>query len=570
MQNMFPDFDDKIRLLSPSKSFFHTSGALYDDLPSSCVGQAHSRSDFSSFKKNDLPVCMEEHKLFREKFWGDYILITRFADNKMVISRSPTCQIPFFFILTKEKNIIFSNELNLLLPFTDGKFELNFNYMLASLYDNTLLGQATAFNNVYELPLGCEIIIKNGGYAVSPWWEPEYFTKKISFCDPSEVIYNTLETVIKTKLKHTEAKEIFLDFSGGVDSTALHFILQKNLCQGQTYYPMHVYNEINQASNERKMAREIVNYSKLDQEMLELNYLEFLPCAPPSLSYKPSKPSWDLMYYKQYKRYYDTARSKSSNEHEILFVNGHGGDNLLMSFPYFYILDDYLFDKGIKGFGKYATDFAAFFRTNYYEVIASTIKGICPFLTGCTIMGYDPYFKAPWLEVNPLKLKESDELKHPIFRINPCIMPGKQRQIMDLYEVLFLIYSPHIRNPGNYTFYPFISQIFIELMLSIPTYELFQNNIDRYPLRKAISDRFNRKHIWRTDKGEFSNINMLGIKQNYDYVMDLVQNGYFVKNNVINKSLLEDSINDFISGDESLQWPLLRLVNLEMFIECWK
>ena len=52
--------------------------------------------------------------------------------------------------------------------------------------------------------------------------------------------------------------------------------------------------------------------------------------------------------------------------------------------------------------------------------------------------------------------------------------------------------------------------------------------------------------------------------------MDLVQNGYFVKNNVINKSLLEDSINDFISGDESLQWPLLRLVNLEMFIECWK
>ena len=240
-----------------------------------------------------------------------------------------------------------------------------------------------------------------------------------------------------------------------------------------------------------------------------------------------------------------------------------------MTTPYMDILTDYFLEKGSKGLFNYAKDFTAFYRTNIYSVLWGFLKGFGSYLTPLMPLK-DIYFQAPWFYDDLTNLHKSKELYHPFYALKQRAIPGKKKQISDLYEV-FEILSCNIRTPGNYTFYPFLTQPMMELALSIPTYHLFHKTYDRYPLRKAIADKLKTSlHMWRRDKGEFSNINMLGLKKNYAYVTSLLLEGQTVSKGYANKNILEDVLKETISGNSDYQWPLLRLVAAEMFLSYWK
>lgn len=528
------------------------------------IGKAFKKDDYSSIQDSDLPRSIEQYDTFSQRHWGDYLLIIIDKDKKVFkCFRSPSCQLPFYYC-ENEGIISFSTSIDLLQSILSSSFQFHWDYLLSYLYGETPLGSSTPFKEIAELPLGCCIQLGTNKRSVTVHWNPADYIDKYhhrSIQEDSELLYQTLSNVLKSwssGIHHT-----YLEFSGGIDSSSLHFVLSEIAHPKDQYQSVHLFNPSNYACNESDIAEELAQMTHTS--LTKINYLTCLPCSRSSLQFRPDKPAIILLYQEQERAFLELTDKNG----RFLFINGHGGDNILMSNPYYSILFDSVLSKGFKGSFDFVKDFATFYRTNIYEVLGGFFRAFFLYLRGVRPDTKDPYFFAPWLQINPRTYYKYTEFHHPFYTIRKHLLPGKMKQIDDLYEVLKLIYTVNIRSPGNYKFYPFLAQPVVELLLSIPTYHLFHATYDRYIMRKAISDRFRASHIWRRDKGEFSNINMLGLEKNQAYIADLLLNGTVVSKGYINRELLEKSISDLIAGDGRLQWPILRLITLEMFLNYW-
>ena len=173
-----------------------------------------------------------------------------------------------------------------------------------------------------------------------------------------------------------------------------------------------------------------------------------------------------------------------------------------------------------------------------------------------------------WIK-NEVIQKTSTSFMHPIYEYLPSsVLPGKYEQIDALYEALASIHMEmHHVHP---IYYPFLYRPVVEFALSFPSYDLFDKGYDRYPLRKAISERFKTKTIWRIDKGQTTGLFQLAIKKNMDRILSLCLEGEFAKQGLIDTASLHQTITFLSNGHAKDFWPFMRLASIEIFFRYWK
>jgi len=560
---------NKLHIITGKKSDLANQGDVLIVDNMLLTGKVYNKKSYNPItRKEFLEYSLLPFEYFVDNFWGNYICL-RHNNDKLEILRDPVGQLPLFYSILKNGEIIFSSELEVVSKLSNNT-DYNWNYLCSYIVHGFITSSQTFFNNIYELPHGCKLDFDSNSEQekTSVAWNPkDYLRNCDNLCDTHENIIQITSSVIKSWASDSDV--ISLDFSGGTDSTGLLFILNEIFGNNKEIKLINMYHPEVSASDEREYARSIAK--QLGLSLIEFDHSKSMPFDP-DLRVMKCKPNWPTSIL-SYQKINNDVSDIMSDRKNVMYVSGHGGDHIFSCPPPITSLCDYLMDEGINGFGNKLLDIYTIYRKPLFPVIYDVFKG---FFSYYALKYESPsyhlytYKKAPWLHKDAF-IKANQLDYHPFFKMTnqkKCY-PGEFSFIDTIYSGLSTI-KTDIRDRGlNSLFFPLFSQPLLELALSIPTYQSYYNGYNRYQFRKAISDRYKTNSVWRMDKGETSGVSQKGMKTNKKRIIELCMEGKLVKQGLIDKDLLYIGLQEVINGKKDYQWAITNLFCAELFITYW-
>ncbi len=517
------------------------------------VGNAHRR-----YSKEVECYSIED---VNKNFWGDYIAFLVCNNFLKEIFRG-LCSVQSVYYKVIEGDLIFGSHISYFGNIKKGS--LNLNYLSRFLLYGQSLSTETAFLEISELQVGCSLSAL-GDYPTKMVWNPTDYTNVTRKKCGDTQLAETLDYVIKKQCK--DVKSTILDYSGGLDSTALLYTMKQNLPDKGALKALNCYHSSVASSNESEFAKRVCN--NLDVPFLGYDYKKNkLPFTPVQFAQEfIDKPDPALIRYMVDS---DIAEMVKKMGYHHLF-NGEGGDHLFMCPPAIESLSDLIIDKKFNLLRQKTGEIATIFRKNIFELLSITKKNLFSYILR---NGYQnilelTQFRASWHTEDLVNLQKNFSFHPFYYQKHDRILPGKFYQIDNIYIALSVITSD-IRNQLIKCYYPILTQPMIELALSFPAYELYQNGYDRFPFRNSISKAFSTQDVWRKDKGESTGTALLGMKKYIKYVTSLLMDGYFAKEKLIDRELLYQNIKQLTNGYADNQWAIIHLVACELFLEHWQ
>jgi len=529
------------------------------------------------FQKNDhLPFRQElieskeniKNKEFTKKFWGNYLYFTMDDKyEKVSVLRDPVGQLPLFYTKLSDGRILFSTEISILHDIMELQPSLNWLYFSSYLKNPFISLEETPFVGIKELPNGCDLTLSVESIVCSSVWNPdEYINNYQSSEQLKQKILDISTYVIKSRTKSSES--IILDFSGGLDSSALLFLINQAKNENQALVPINFFHPQVQSSDERIHAHKIAR--EIGLSIIEFDMSNSLPLTPlqQKLDFKPNWPSLGLTRLKMEQDLLALAKNYKAE----LFVSGHGGDHIFLCSPPIQSLCDCLVEKGARNTVLKIKELATIYRTSIFPILKKTLSGFYNYYC-CSLYAREHILRdnntAPWIRKEILHPKQK-LTEHPYFLGRDShILPGKFKQIDIIYEGLASI-KGEVRNSKNPIFFPFFSQPMMELSLSIPTYESYAKGTNRFPFRSAIAEHFKTTTAWRKDKGEITGVMQRGFKKNQDFIFELCLEGRVSREGLIDRGLLHQNLKGMISGKTDFLWNIMNLMSLELYLDIWE
>jgi asparagine synthase (glutamine-hydrolysing) len=543
----------------------HDMDEFWENPSSVLMGRIFDKEKGGSFGKKEfekLSSSNEEEAL--KKIWGKYVYIhTNEKSSQWEIVIDLTGQLPFFYYPFSDGNILFSSDIEIIFKIISQKPEYNWSYLCSYLIYGSSSAIQTPFKNIYELPPACCLKITKNERNTKPFWNPLRVYKTSVFQDGDAV--DILEATLKPWIE--PYKNICVSLSGGLDSSSLVYCLKNIKKEDQTLKAINYFHSSSKASNELVHARKVCEETNI--ELIEFDSSSILPFDPPEQkqSLAPNKPFSGLIGL----RFLEIMSDYVSSNDSCAFFSGHGSDHIFMRPPPKKIVSDYILEKGLKGSKEQLNNIAQYYRDPLFSVLKENAMSLSSYLCSRRLNKRHPkkiQDETPNCLKQAFRQQASPDFVHPIYGDLPRrVLPGKYEQIDLLYEGLASIHMD--MNPINSPLYPYFYEPIVEFALSLPTYVLFDKGYDRYPLRKAVSDRFKTQTVWRRDKSETTGIFQLGVKKNLKYILDLCLEGQLVKQGFIDKEELHETIMMVRNGDCDSIWPFIQLASIEMFVHSW-
>ena len=553
--------------LGYGKRSHHDMDVFLENASSILIGRAFDKIRSSAVNKDDLGTAN-----FLQKIWGTYVYFHE-GQDQFEIAVSLNGQLPFFYYIFPNGNILFSSDIKTLFKVLGQKPNPNWTYMCSYLLYGFNSAVMTPFLGIHELPLGCRLKITNNERRsepkIEPYWDPLFASCGTRSLYDGQDAVDILQATLKPLIE--PYKNIVVSLSGGLDSSSLLYCLSKLKRSDQTLTAQNHFHANVQSSNELVYARKVCQETGVD--LVEVDVSEFLPFSNlgGSLPMNPNKPCAAFISLNVADEIYSYFPANGS----CIFLNGHGSDHIFMRSPPKKAASDYLLEQGFQGFKGKLAELAHFYRDALFPILMTNVASLVSYARARRLdkrhhrntQALTQEIMPTWIK--PCLLKQaSPAFKHPIYKHLPSrVFPGKYEQIDMLYEGLASIQVA--MDPVHRAHCPFLDEPVVEFALSFPVYELFQAGYDRYPLRKAVSDRFQTQTVWRRDKGEATGIFQLGIKNNLQDVLDLCLNGQFVQQGLIDKEGLHKTILQISSGSIDHMWPVTHLACLELFLKSW-
>lgn len=528
------------------------------------IGRCFSKKNYHTISEEDLlAVDRDTVESFMDDYWGCYLLFLSSPHRtSLTVIKDPVGQIPLFYMNYQEKCLILSTDLSILKEHMQTT-RLNWDYLANFVLHGNLLTDQSAFEGINEVVSGCALEIDHHSLQQRVLWKPiNYITPKASGPDCDALLIETLENVLRSWI--SPYKELFLEFSGGLDSSALLFCLQSSLRNDQSLTAVNIYNSRIKAATESFFARTISK--EAGAYLHEIDSLHNLPLSPASpISRKPNKPSPLFTYMLMEQELYRLAKDKYAAQ----WICGNGGDEIFMCPPSPSLISDLVIDRGYEQMWQKINDLSYYYQIPLFSILGTLSKDLIRY--GLRLP-YQTVLQQPlsltWMKKDLAEhLKKS--MRHPFLTaFSGKISPGKWAQIEYMYKAISSIHQDIV--PWEHArFYPLISQPMIECALSLPTYTLFEDGFDRYPFRRAISNHFKTNSVWRKDKGETSGVFQQGLIKNKKKVFELCLEGQFAQHGFIEKNILHETLDQLMHGNVESQWPIIHLMGAEMYIDWW-
>lgn len=529
------------------------------------MGRVFDKAKKTAFGKKDFKNLSSLNKEeFFEKIWGKYVYIeaNKMSSHFNVVIDS-TGQLPFFYYVYPNGNVLFSSDIDVLFKVLKKKPEYNWTYLCSYLIYSNSSAIQTPFKDIYELPPGCCLRITKHEKTTSPFWNPlrSYKKQEIQERGATNVLQDTLKPWIEPY------KNICVSLSGGLDSSSLVYCLKDIVREDQTLKALNYFHSSVKSSNEVIHARKVCEETGI--ELIELDASACLPFDELRKKeiIRPNKPFPGLISLKWLEVISEHVPSTASST----FFSGHGSDHIFMRPPSKKSVSDYILEKGLKGSKTQLNNIAQFYRDSLFPILKENALSLVSYALSRRLHKRHPkntQEKLPNWMLQTLRQKASSNFSNPIYEALPKkSLPGKYEQIDMFYEGLASI---HVEmDKINPIVYPFLYEPVVEFALSFPTHELFHKGYDRYPLRQSISECFKTETVWRRDKSQTTGIIQLGIKKNLDKILELCLEGQFVKQGLVDKEGLRETIMLIGNGDTNYMWPFMHLASTEIFLKMW-
>ena len=261
--------------------------------------------------------------------WGNYIIVLVDDKKRRVwIFRDPTGLASLFYIKT-EDFIIFASQLSALTAAVQETLKLDYEFLSSYVIWGSHTTPRTPLQGVRELEPGNMMEISMSGARTDLFWNPTHYidvsqaNKTMIGVSLGEILQNILAICIKG------TKGVYLDLSGGIDSSALLASLANpkrtnsiNLIAATVYHPSIA------SASELNYAREVAN--SLNMDLVELNGEDYLPFSELfnlKRHRKWDRPSAQLLQLSLHEKHAATARQFRCDS----YINGFGGDQLFQA-----------------------------------------------------------------------------------------------------------------------------------------------------------------------------------------------------------------------------------------------
>jgi len=492
-----------------------------------------------------------------EKYWGEYLIFNfRKDDDTVDIYRDPSGMAHIYYSIN-EQGLFFSSDVYLLLEiFGQNKSNYNWDweYIASYLSLGILNTPKTAFKGIHELLPGTFLRYIKGNLSIKCFWEPVSYIKPISYNPLDLSIAQLLQKVCVALTKNLP--DVFLELSGGLDSSALFLTLNSVLKENQKFTQVNYYHPQVGGSNELSHIKNLLKKYTSNLMIQKFEYL-FKPCCTKMWS----KPHPGIMR--------TTSKinlRESVGIETFTLINGDGGDQLFLSHISQKVVSDYIIDKGLRGSYSFLKNICLANQDLLMKYLSSTLKDIYKYYTHSYELAHTPY-PPQLLSLTPeLKaLIETSIFKPPFWDklIVQKIPPAKLNQILVLYHSSAFSNSTYT---GIKQMSPYLSQPMIEHCLAIPCHTSFNKGTSRWHFKKEIAQLYNNNEIWNTFKGDSTGVRNLSIKNGINDVKSILLDGQLVKEGLFDKDRLENYINLVASGQCNHLWFIYHLLSLELWI----
>lgn len=494
-------------------------------------------------------------KFLAQHFWGRYIVATVDQERKTISLFKDPQGLATVFISEQEDAIYFASELPALYDLLPNKPEIDWEYFASFLVGSQHLTTRTPFKGIIELFAGCGVTLSFQGIGKqSVFWNPTELTHDQQADEAYENnLIQTFSHCVKAWTHNVLG--IVAELSGGIDSSSVLMMLKDALEPDQKIVACNFYHPAIASSDEREYAKKVAIHCETQLEFLDMNnYLPF----DHEVTEQFDKPTSLLLF-----RYTDFMQLYPDYE----IMSGQGGDHLFMApFP-IESITDYFMVNGFKGITKKIKETSAYYRMPLMEVIQKNVKTYLRYKMGKG----EPQETIPttnWMKSSLKTCMQPALFDLPFKEDLKKILPAKQAHISAIYQAVAFIdrgyvqaYTPAIN--------PLLSQPLVELALSVPTYALYGEDIDRAPFRRGMYRLKKHDYIWRKSKGETSGTLMLGFRKNFEKLSQLVLHGRLAQEGLIDTTLLHEHLQKIMHGKNDDLWTVINLISIELWFKSW-
>ncbi len=281
-----------------------------------------------------------------------------------------------FYYTHQDDCFRFASEVKALMPFLK-----NVSTNLAALKEYLVfqfcLGTKTLFEDVQELPPAYYLVIENGGFFLSKYWEVYY---DLDFDHTAKYFEEQLRSLIYESVKiHTRSDVPIGSYvSGGVDSSLIASIAAKYQRQeGQPFLGFHGKFSEGQEYDESHYAQALAEYNQMTIHEVNITSQDFLDTIQKiiyHLDYPVAGPGSFPQYHV----------SKLASQYRKVVLGGQGGDEIFGGYTRYLIA---YFEQCIKAAINGTSENGNFIVT--YESIISNLR---------SLKNYQPLLQEFWKE----------------------------------------------------------------------------------------------------------------------------------------------------------------------------
>jgi asparagine synthase (glutamine-hydrolysing) len=362
-----------------------------------------------------------------------------------------------------------------------------------------------------------------------------------------ERLRSCVDQVVSAHARH--AGTGFAELSGGLDSAIVAGSLQATSA-GKVVQWANFYTS-DPEGDERRFARAVASH--LGLPLVEVAKSEFeLTEACLTFVGKGLRPSHLGIDYEQDE---ETVRRCAELGANTLFT-GLGGDAVFLQTQTPLIAAD-AFRAGLTGHALFRVfrDLAAMRRDSIWAVARGGIVGA---FSHARLRRTPPYLSRALID------QVRDAPTHPWLAGLAKASPAKQLQIRALTAAL--IFHGHSRRGlAVDLIHPLLSQPLLELVLSVPTFDLALGSNDRALAREAFADRLPPEIMQRRSKGDLLAYYGRMVSRSLGLIRPYLLDGLLARQGVVDRPFLEDALTP-----ENLLWRNLAVSLVELLaVEVW-
>jgi asparagine synthase (glutamine-hydrolysing) len=251
------------------------------------------------------------------------------ARNEMFIARDRLGVKPLYYY-KDDRRFVFASEIKAILRDKSIKREINHNSLSDYLTFFVTLGSGTIFKNIYKLPAGHFLRIRNDLVEIKKYWDIE--DSVINGAEVEDQYAERLDELLYESVSRRLISDVPLGvfLSGGLDSSGIVAYMSKNLVSKDNIRSFSI-NFPGSRFDEGKYAREISRLFKTKHTEFDLKegFIENVP----RIVYALDEPFCDAAAFATF------FLAKMAREYVTVALTGDGGDEVFAGYPFRYSMD---------------------------------------------------------------------------------------------------------------------------------------------------------------------------------------------------------------------------------------